>query len=254
MAGGAALIWLGDDDALDRLSARLHEASKPAGPAGELLFKAARVAADVKVIESSLLTLGIARTVLPVLPGVAKLGAVGAAAMASVALVAATIDIVVQLGELKIAMGLLSGAPASDIREVTDRLEKLTDPIGAILDKVIEYLSRAGFSDADKAGLLKEFKAFKDATSAAEKAVNPLDKLKHGLASIEAARKFFDKLGPTAKDKVKDEVQRIEREHRERVLREQKPDYDGVDYPNQPGDPGPGLTPGPGGGGGSAVA
>lgn len=254
MAGDPTLIWLNGDPAIERLAATLRAGATPAGPAGELLFKAARIATDITVIRSSLMTLGIAEAVIPVLPGITKLGAIGAAALAAVALVASTIDIVVQLGQLKASMGLLAGVPDSELKDVTDRLEALSDPLGAIMDKVIEYLGKAGLIDADMAGLFKEMKDFNEARAAAAKAVSPQDKLRYNLAGIDAARSFLDKLGPTLKDKIKDKIKKeqdqAERDWNERQLRDQEPDHNGVDYPNPPGNSGPY----PGGNGGTAVA
>jgi hypothetical protein len=97
--------------------------------------------------------------------------------------------------------------------------------------------------------LIKEMKAFTEANTAAAKAVSPQDKLIFGLAGINAARKFFDKLGPTLTEKIKQERDRYLRDWNEKELRSQEPDYpNGVDYPNPPGNSGPDPD------GGSAVA
>ena len=241
------LIWLTHDPAINKLSTTLAAGNQPTGFASTSFQKATRIAVDITVIESSLLTLGIAGAVLPVLPGITKLGAIGTASLAAVALIASTTDIIVQLGELKISMGVLSGLPDSDVKDVTDRLESLSDPLGAIIDKAIEFLGKSGLIDADMARLLKEAKAYAEARAAAEKAVTPQDKLKYGLAEVEAAKKFFAKLGPTLKEKIRRE---LEREPSDRALKERKPDYPkGVDYPNQPNNSAPNF-----GDGGTSVA
>ena len=234
MPTDSTLIWLTEDPALTRLSARLQASPGPSVPVSDLVYRAARIATDITVIESSLLTLAIVDATLPVLPGLSKIGALGAAALSAVALAAATIDIAVQLGELKVSLGILAAVPDSELKDIADRLETLSDPIGSLIDRAIEYLGKAGFEDADLAALAKEAKAFVDARAAAEKAVTPQDKLKHGLASIDAARKFIEKLGPTLKDRIRKERDKAERDYNDKALRNQKPQYDGVDYPNPP--------------------
>lgn len=236
MSSDAARIWLTDDPALARLSERLNASPPSAVAASSFFYRATRVAADITVVESSLLTLTIADATLPVLPGITKIEALAVAALSAVALAAASIDIVVQLGELKISMGILSGASEEDLKAVNDRLETLTDPIGGIIDEALDYLGKLGFDDADLAALTKEATEFIEAREAARKATTPQDKLKRGLAAIQAANKFFSKLGPTLQEKLRKERDRAERERNYKELREAKPQYpDGVDYPNQPG-------------------
>jgi hypothetical protein len=237
MAGDPAPIFVTTDQQIDRVSALLTEGPRPNEFVSKIYFTAARIAVDIRIVESSLLTLGIADAVLPVLPGIQKLTALGAAALAAVTFAAAGLDIIAQLGQLRIPLTPSFFLPESDMKEMSDRLGSLAKPISAMIDKALEFLDKAGVPGADMAALLKQAMAFNKARAAADKAVNMRDKLKHSLAAADAARKFFEKFVSTMREKVRRAKERYERE---RAIREAEPRYpQGVDYPNQPGDSGP---------------
>lgn len=228
-----------NDPAIDRVSVLVTPSQVPSGFRTELALAATRIAADVTVIRSSLLTLVIVEATFPVLPLHYKAVAVSAGMVAAVSLVAASADIVVQLGKIDIPFGLLSAVPDKDLDETAARLEDLMDPIGKAMEKAFEYLGKLGLLDADMAKLALDLKAFTDAKSAAMGAEKSSEKMLHGLAGLEAAKKFFERFQEEAKKRAEKEQKRKddekERSQRERLLRKQEPLYPGVDYPNPGG-------------------
>lgn len=239
-----------DDPTIDRVSALVTPDKVPARFSSELAQTAARIATDVTVIRSSLLTLVIVESTFPVLPLHYKAVAVCSGMLAALSLVAASADIVVQLGKIDIPFGLLGAVPGKDLDETAGRLEDLMDPTGKAMESAFEYLGKMGLLDADLAKLSLYLKAFTDAKTAAKAAQKSSEKMLHGLAALDAAKKFFEKFLEEAKKRSEKEEKRKddekERRERERLLEEKKPLFPGVDYPN-PG--GGGQLPGVGDGG-----
>lgn len=246
LADSGAYSILARDAAVDRISALITRTPAPTGFRAELMSKATRVATDVLVIRSSLFVLVVARSTMPVLPPLHKAAAFVSASIAAVSLVAASADIVVQLSTLNIPGSLMNVLSDEDKAEIADRLEALSDPLGEIMEKALEFLGKIGVLDAERAKLAKHLKDFVDAREAAKRAPTPNEQLLQGLAAIEAGKKFFEELKDQIKkaQKQKEDEDRIkgEQKYRKDQLDKSKPDYEnGVDYPNPPANNGPGF-------------
>lgn len=245
MGTGDGFFMIGRDPAVERVSVLVTPSRVSPGIKAELALKAARIGADITVIRGALLTLVIVQSVMPVLPFHQKAVAGATGMVAAFSLVAASTDIVVQLGQLDIPFGLMTSVPDKDLEDTAKRLEDLMDPVGTAMKKVIDHMGKLGLLDPGMAKLSMEFKAFVDARQAAMNSGKASEKILHALASLEAARKFFEKLSEEAKKKSEQALPKDnsgQQRDNWRSLEREKPVYPGgVDYPNQPND---GRSPG----------
>lgn len=237
-----------ESSAFDRLSTLLNSNSTSIDRVARVAWIVTRLAADVVVIESSFLTLVIAEAVFPVLPPLAKVGALATAGLAAVALTASTADALVQIADLQ---QTLSDAPRNlseaEMDALSEQLDKFSDPFDALVEKLIDYLSALGVADGDAASYTNEVRKYNDARVARKRSVGAANKLKNGLAELDAAKELLKK-GIEIVTKKRESEQRERKEALERVERSYP---NGVDYPGPK--PGPGAGP-PNGNGGTAVA
>jgi hypothetical protein len=237
MPGDPALQMLSSDPFIDRFSAYLITASRPHDLASTLIFKSARISVDIDVIQSSLLTLGIARVALPVLRGWTKLAGIGSATLAVVTLAAAGADLVMQVAEMTTALRNPEGLTELELQETMEVIQKLVEPMDTLIAKVIDLLGKLGLGEKDSGELLMAAKSFVENKAKAQSSNSPLDKLKYTLGALDAFQTFMEKLPPAMKQKLLNDDWDAKRS----LLDKAKPDYPhGVDYPNPPSDGPPG--------------
>lgn len=241
VSGDHSITIVGRDPGIDRLSGYLNLSFEKPAIGSFVLQKVGRISADLLVVRSAVFTLVIADTVMPVLPPPAKLAALATAALAAVSFAGATVDIGFQISELIGAAADPTQLGSKDKLEIADRLDKMIDPIGAVVDHVLNAMKKMGFEGTELAALLKESKALGDAQEKARNASTLDNKIVYGLAVLETFRKFIEKVPPEIRKKIEESGKKdpVEKDNFKDPKNRTYPN--GVDGKNPPGQNVPGV-------------
>ena len=219
---------------IEKIGRFLGLSEKAAHRTDSVIAISSRIGADVLAVRTALATIELATLTMPVLPGAWRAYAAGAAVLSGAALVGATTDIAVQMTKL---VQILSADPRtmteSQLKEISEHLDKITDPIDALVEKLLEVIDKMGIADADTLAFVKAAHEFREKHKERVQATGVLNKYLAGLAELEAAQELMSKVPPILTRKNR------EQQDRYRDLQKVKPDYPGVDYPNPPSNSGP---------------